>query len=366
MNDHFYQTLLKKCLSGEIFSTDTCLEILSSPKIELLELVQTAFIIRKKYFGKVVLIHVLNNVQNGSCSEDCRYCAQSKSSKAAIQEYALKSDTEILGEAKRAYENGAFRYCLVFSGQGPGLRRIEHLCGLIREIKSRFPLEVCVSPGIIDADKIMLLKHAGLDRLNHNINTSETFYPRICTTHGYQDRLNTLQAARQCHMPVCSGIIVGMGEKDEDVVEMAKTLQEMEVRSIPVNFYLPIDGNALELKPDLSPEYCLRVLSLLRLMNPKAEIRVAAGREIYLRSMEALSLFPANSLFMEGYLNSKGWGPDRTLQMIRDAGFQIKSDFPLEELLNREAAESRGHEDSGDLGLKNFNDLRPLLGKSQA
>ena len=139
---------------------------------------------------------MINNAQNGFCPEDCHYCAQAKSSDAAIQEYPLKPDAEILAEARNAYENGAFRYCMVFAGRGPSPRRVEHLALLIREITAQYPIEVCVSAGLLDREKAQILKDAGLDRLNHTLTTPERYFAQICTPHTYQDRLDTLTAAR--------------------------------------------------------------------------------------------------------------------------------------------------------------------------
>ena len=201
-------------------------------------LLSAAYEVRKKFRGKEVTVHIINNAQNGHCPEDCHYCAQAKSSKANIEEYPLKSDEEFLAEAKNAYEKGAHRYCMVFAGRGPSKGRVERLSNLIRKIKETYPLEVCVSPGLLDEEKAKTLKEAGLDRLNHNLNTSEEHYKSICTTHTYEDRLNTLKAARKAGIKLCSGIIVGLDESIEDIVEVAQTLREVQAASIPVNFLI--------------------------------------------------------------------------------------------------------------------------------
>lgn len=361
MEPSFYLNIQNTSLNGAVLSTGLCRRILADRQLEILPLLNAAFEVRKKYTGKTVTIHIINNAQNGFCPEDCHYCAQAKTSKADIDEYPLKPDEEILAEAKNAYEKGAYRYCMVFAGRGPSLKRIEHLAGLIEKIKSHYPLEICVSAGLLDRKKAQILKNAGLDRLNHNLNTSQNHYPNICTTHTYADRLKTLQAAREAGIQLCSGIIVGMNESAEDVIEVAGTLRRMNVESIPVNFLMPIPGNVLDKKPDLSPEYCLRVLCLYRFLNPKAEIRIAAGREMHLRSMEVMALYPANSLFLDGYLNTKGEKRLRTLQMIKDAGFTIESNFPLEELVAKETLTSipLSKTEANKTFMKDLKDLRP-------
>jgi hypothetical protein len=196
--------------------------------------------------------------------------------------------------------------------------------GLRCTLEAEVPVRICVSVGLLDQAKAQRLKDAGVDRLNHNLNTSERRYPEICTTHTYADRIATLRAARAAGLEQCSGLIAGMGEEDSDLVEVALALRALEVPSIPVNFLLPIAGNPLQSDGSLTPERALRVLAMMRLANPRAEVRIAAGREGHLRSLEALSLWPANSLFVEGYLTTKGKGATDTYRMIRDAGFEVE------------------------------------------
>lgn len=352
MNTSFYENIAELSLQGEVLTDADCDTVLSASEVELLPLLNAAYKIRKKYFQNRVQLHVLNNAQNGLCPEDCHYCAQAKTSTTEIDTYALKPESEIMAEAERAHQSGAFRYCIVMSGRGPSPKRVEQLAGLIQSVKAKYPLEVCLSVGLIDETAANTLKEAGLDRLNHNLNTSEFFYPKICTTHTYQDRMDTLQAAQTVGLASCSGVIVGMGEEDADLIRVAKELRRLEVASIPVNFYLPIDGNQIKTPPTLTPEYCLRVLCLYRFLNPEAEIRVAAGREHHLRGMEVMSLYPANSMFVEGYLNATGKETKRTLQMIQDAGFSIQT--------NGDILEQRHTEQNGVL-LKELELLRPRM-----
>ncbi|MBI5025039.1 MAG: biotin synthase BioB [Candidatus Omnitrophica bacterium] len=364
MEQAFYNQLAGQSIANETLARSTALEILTSEKVELLPLLNAAFEVRKKFVGKEVLIHIIDNVQNGFCPEDCHYCAQARSSDADIEEYPLKSDAEILAEAKNAYEKGAFRHCMVFAGRGPSATRVAHIARLIREIKTKYPpLQVCVSSGLLDEGNAKILKEAGLDRLNHNLNTSQHNYPNICTTHTYADRLNTLAAARRADLQLCSGVIVGMGETSNDILEVACTLRRLGVESIPVNFYIPIEGNMLGAALGLSPEYCLRVLCLFRLLNPRAEIRAAAGRELHLRSMQVMALYPANSLFLDGYLNTKGDDRRRTLQMIKDAGFTINSDHSVDELLGKEGSTFEVSPDAPaeQVPMKKLQDLRIFM-----
>ncbi len=363
MDSKFYDELANKSISGEELDDASCMQILGDSSVLLLPLLNAAFRVRKHFRGMEVVVHIINNAQNGHCPEDCHYCAQAKTSEAQIEEYGLKSDEEMFDEARQAYSKGAYRYCMVYAGRGASPKRIERLTRLIRKIKSEFPnKEICVSTGLVTNDGAKELKTAGLDRLNHNLNTSESYYPQICTTHTYGDRLNTLMAAKNAGIEVCSGMIAGMGETYKDIIEVAKRLREIKAASIPVNFLIPIEGNQLAVPKDLTPEFCLRILCLFRFLNPQAEVRVGAGREGHLRSMEILSLYPASSLFLQGYLNSKGSSNTKTLQMIKDAGFEIKSDEDLDQLISDEVEEiPAANFDQAKAMIKDLKDLRPAL-----
>ncbi|MBI4350412.1 MAG: biotin synthase BioB [Elusimicrobia bacterium] len=354
--DTDYLRLADKALCGEELTYEESSGLLDAGAGDLLPLLQAAFKIRRTYWGTEVRVHILNNVQNGLCSEDCSYCPQSGGSQAPIAEYPMKSEGEVLAEADRAWRAGAFRYCMVFSGKAPDLARTRRIAGYVEKIKAKYPLEVCVSAGIFGEEHLALLKDSGCDRINHNLNTSERNYPLICTTHTYRDRLNTLLAAGKAGLEVCSGLIAGLGETRDELIELALTFRRLDVKSIPVNFLLPIEGNKAA-AAGLDPQYCLKILCLFRFLNPRAEIRVAAGRELNLRSLEVMSLYPANSLFLDGYLNVKGSPGPRTLEMIRDAGFTIASEFRLEDILD-------GGKKAPPLGresLKTGRDLRPAL-----
>lgn len=322
-NTSFYQRLATEALHGIALHQADGLRLLEDESLELLPLLQAAFQVRYRHFGRRVRVQILNNVQNGYCPEDCHYCAQSTTSTAPIAKYPVKPDSEILAEAERAYQAGAFRYCMVLAGRGPNPQRLTHMANLVQQIKARWPMEVCLSAGFIDQTMATSLKQAGLDRYNHNLNTAEGHYGAICHTHTYQDRLATLRAARAAGLEVCSGLIVGMGESNLDLWTVANTLRQLQARSIPVNFYLHIPGNALgAVAHGLTPEKCLRILCLFRFLNPDAELRAAGGREQHLRSLAPLSLYPANALFCAGYLNVGGQSAEEVKQMIVDAGFE--------------------------------------------
>ncbi len=336
-----YASLAARALRGEAPSQAEALWILDGEGVELLPLLQAAYQPRAAHFGRRVMVHVLNNVQNGLCPEDCGYCSQSRDSSAPIRKYGLKSEAEILAGAEQAARAGATRYCMVASGRGPTLARTRELARLIRSVKQRFPIEVCLSVGLLDEERAQILADAGLDRLNHNLNTSESHYAEICSTHSFADRVRTLVAARKCGIETCSGLILGMGEGSADVVEVAFRLRELEVPSIPLNFLVPIEGNPVQGDGSLDPQRCLRALCMLRFVNPRAEIRISAGREGHLRGLQSLALWPANSLFVEGYLTTRGDAVDETYRMIWDAGFEVDGNPLYDSLLAAPAGEPR-------------------------
>jgi biotin synthase len=353
-----YERLAARALADEPPSAADAHWILDGADAALLPLLHAAFAPRERHFGRRVMVHVLNNVQNGLCPEDCGYCSQSRDSKSAIRKYPMKDREEILAGAEAAAKAGATRYCMVMSGRGPTLALTQRLAELIREVKQRYPIEVCLSVGLLEEEHARILADAGLDRLNHNLNTSESHYGQICSTHTYADRVRTLVAAKKCGIEACSGLILGMGEQSADVVEVAFRLRELEVPSIPVNFLIPIDGNPVRSDGSLTPERCLRALCLMRLVNPRAEIRAAGGREGHLRGLEALALWPANSLFVEGYLTTRGDSLAETYRMIREAGFEVDGN-PLQPGETAGVAEAGAFRLRGEAPL-----LRPEVSRS--
>lgn len=311
-------------LSDDLFPRDAAARILSDPEIDLLPLVAAAGEVRMRHFGRKVKVHQINNIKNGLCPEDCGYCAQSSVSDAPVRRYTMKDEESIIQGARDAKAAGVYRYCMVASGRGPTDREAEDLTRIIRRIGDEVGIRTCLSAGLVDLPKAKMFKEAGLDRLNHNLNTSRDHTSEIVSTHTYQDRLNTLKASRKVGLQNCSGVITGMGESDLDLVDVAYELRSLDVPSIPVNFLIPIKGNPVFDTGQLTPERCIRILCMFRFVNPKAEIRVAGGREGHLRSLQALALYPANSLFADGYLTTRGDARPKVYQMIEDAGFEIE------------------------------------------
>lgn len=321
MNKH---ELADKVLGGESIQRSECLDILQTPKEQLLDLLSAAYRIRHKYFGQKVTLQMLLNAKSGACQEDCHYCSQSSISSAPIERYSLVSADEMVENARKAAKAKAQRYCIVISGRGPLDREISEISTAVQHIKEELPLQVCCSLGLLTDQQARQLKEAGVDRINHNLNTSEAYHSSICTTHTFHDRLNTLKVARAAGLELCSGGIIGMGEKDEDLVDLAFALQEVNPDSIPLNMLHPALDTPLEDCHDLTPSRCLTVLSMFRFVHPQRELRVAGGREFNLGSLQALSLYVADSLFVGGYLTTPGQAPPDVWNMIEEMGFEVE------------------------------------------
>ena len=325
-----WNRLAESACAGAELSRKDAFDVLNCPDDSLLSLLDAAFTVRRKYFGKRVKLNFLLNAKSGLCPEDCSYCAQSKDSKAGIDKYAFLSEEEILAAASRAVSVKAKRFCMVNSGRGPTDGEIGQVSSAVRKVRQEHPgLEICVCLGLLQAGQAQELKASGVHAYNHNLNASENYYSSICGTHTYKDRVETVETVKQSGLSSCSGCLFGMGEKDADILDLAFTMRKTGVDSIPLNFLIPIEGTPLESVNGLTPQKCLKILCLFRFLNPRSEIRIAGGRELHLRWLQPLGLYVANSIFIVDYLTTKGQKPEADLAMIRDLGFEIEGDPSL-------------------------------------
>jgi len=318
-----WQALAEAVLAGRPPTRAEALAVLQAPDTEVLRVLDAAFGVRRAHFGLRVQLYYLVNAKSGLCPEDCGYCTQSRVSTAEIPRYPFLSRDALLQGAARAVAARACTYCIVASGRGPTPRELEHVAETVREIKATTPLRVCACLGLLAEGQAEQLREAGVDRFNHNLNTSARHHEAICSTHGYADRIRTVERVKAAGISPCSGGIIGMGERDEDVVDLAFALRELGVESIPLNFYHPVEGTPLSHLWALNPRYCLKALAMFRLVNPDRELRIAGGRELHLRSLQPLGLYAANSLFVSDYLTTAGQSPEEDLRMIEDLGFEI-------------------------------------------
>ena len=321
--DSQWKLLAERVLDGGSISRSEALAILDSHDDELLDLVAAAFNLRHKYFGKTVQLYFLMNAKSGLCPEDCHYCSQSKISDAPIPKYSILNREKLLDGARLAAERQSKTYCIVISGRAPNEREIKAIETIVPEIKQQYGLNICACLGLLTESQAQRLAAAGVDKVNHNLNTSQDYYKEICTTHTFEDRLETLKNVRKAGLQLCSGGIIGMGESRKDIVDMAFSLRELSVESIPLNFLHAIDGTPMQHKEYLTPRDCIRALAMVRFVNPSSELRIAGGRERHLRSLQPLGLYIANSLFVGDYLTTQGQAPSEDYQMIQDLGFEI-------------------------------------------
>lgn len=323
--DSNWDAIAVSSLAGEIISRETATSVLQAPDEQLLAQLAAAYKVRYHYWRNKVRLHFLLNAQSGLCPEDCNYCSQSKISTAEIEKYPLMAQEKIVKAADKAAELQAGTFCFVISGRSPSDKVFNKVVEAVETVKAKHDLKICACLGLLSETQTRQLAAAGVDRVNHNLNTSENHHPNICSTHTFKDRISTLKNIQAAGITTCSGGIIGMGESHDDIIDLAYSLRELNVTSVPLNFLIPIAGTPLGHLNELNPRHCLRVLCLFRFILPAQEIRIAGGREVHLRSLQPLGLYPANSIFIGDYLTTEGQEANVDLQMIRDAGFVIEN-----------------------------------------
>lgn len=323
-----WQALADDVLHGEIPAKDDVQAILEAPDTEVLDILAAAYRIRRRYYGNTVKLNYLVNAKSGLCPEDCGYCSQSRCSTAPIDKYGMMDKEAILERAEQAVAMKASTCCIVISGRGPSNKEVRHVAEATREIKARHPgLKICACMGILRDGQAEALREAGVDRYNHNVNTAESHHDEIVSTHSYEDRVRTVEEAKTAGISPCSGVIIGLGETNAQIVEAAFALRELESDSIPVNFLIPIEGTPMHAEgrgQDITPRFALKVLSMYRFICPDREIRVSAGREVHLRTLQPMALYAANALFVSDYLTEPGQAESDDWQMIEDLGFEVE------------------------------------------
>ena len=305
---------------------DLAARLMSAGADRDLEILDAAWRVRRESFGHGVRLHVLLNAKMGGCAEDCGFCSQSAraTGETGVPPRPLLDGDEILHAARRAAAAGAYKFCIVTATRGPTDRDLDALCPAVERIKDEIQVGVCCSLGLLTERRAQRLAASGVDRFNHNLETSEERYGEVCTTHTWRDRVETVKTARAAGMEACCGGILGLEHDDGDVLDLAYALRELDVESIPLNFLDPRPGTEREGSTAPSPRRCIRTLAVFRLIHPRRDLRAAGGREVNLRSMQVMSLYAANSIFTEGYLTTPGNRHADDLSMIADAGFHLE------------------------------------------
>jgi len=322
----FWKKIREDAMSGNGIGAPDALSVLRLPREALWRLLDVTEAVRRRFKGDGIRLCSIVNAKSGLCSEDCSFCSQSSRSKAEIPKYPMIDEGEIVAAARKAKERGAREFSIVASGLAVrSLRELVRVGNAVERIRNEVGLETCVSLGTLPADSIVYLLSRGLRSVHHNLETSRRFFPSVCTTHDYEEDIRAVRDAKAAGAWVCCGGIFGLGETDEDRVELSMTLRELDVDSIPVNFLNPVPGTPLEGKRDLTPFACLKIIAMMRLCHPAREIIVCGGREVNLRDLQSLMFAAGATGTMAGnYLTTSGRPAEEDVRMIRDLGLSLR------------------------------------------
>jgi biotin synthase len=314
----------EKVLMGEGLSCEEGYELINMPDNLIFDILASTEKIRKFFKHDEVNLCSIINAKSGLCPEDCSFCSQSAHYDTEVKTYPMVEPRKIVETAKSASKTGAREFSIVTSGTSLSKDNdVAVLAETLKEMRNDVAMERCASLGIMDAETLQKLKDAGLESYHHNLETARSFFPNICTTHDYEEDVNTVRTAKRLGFYTCCGGVFGLGESRAQRVELAITLRELDVDSIPVNFLNPRPGTPLGNAHNLTPIECLRIISLFRFMLPTKDIVICGGREVNLRDMQCLIFAAgANGMMIGNYLTTTGRPPERDLQMVRDLGLK--------------------------------------------
>jgi biotin synthase len=315
----------ERVLNGEHISRKDAFYIAQVSGTELFGLFSSANKIRTLFRENTVGLCSILNAKSGACTEDCSFCAQSARSKARIKVYPFMSKERVIQKVRESKKSGAKRFSIVTSGRGVLETNLPKIADMISEIKE-LGITPCASLGMLGERELSTLKLAGLDRYHHNLETSEGFFPMICSTHSYADKLRTINVAKSIGLSLCCGGIFGMGETWYDRIDMAFLLKELDVDSVPINFLIPIQGTALENRNLLHPFEALKIISLYRYILPQKEIRICGGRMQILGEFNSMVfLAGADGLMIGNYLTTHGRNYEDDFRLIETYGLNSKA-----------------------------------------
>jgi biotin synthase len=316
------QALLER---GEPITRDDARALVRLPDERLPELLALAHRLRMARVGPEVEVESILSAKTGGCTEDCHFCSQSGRFPTTVRPEPFLDLTEIVEAARRSEQAGATEFCIVLAVRGPDDRIMERTLAAVAAIRAATRMNVACSLGILTRPQAEALAGAGVRRYNHNLETSRAFFPRICTTHTWEERRDTCLLVKEVGMELCSGGIIGMGETWDDRVDLAFELAELAPREIPLNFLNPRPGTPLAARPLVRPLDALRAIALFRLVHPDAVIRYAGGREVTLRELQATGMLAGvNAIIVGNYLTTLGRSPDQDLAMLADLGMPPK------------------------------------------
>lgn len=313
--------LKNKVLSGHEVSREEAISLISAP---LDELCRAADEIRQRFCGDTFDMCTIINGKSGKCSENCRYCAQSAHYNTNCEEYSLLGTEEFVKQALYNYKRGVLRYSIVCSGRKLSDSEVDSLCESIRAIRKACPISVCVSVGLLDKRNFRKLKEAGADRAHNNLESSRNFFPNVCTTHTFDDKIAAINAAKAAGLEVCSGGIMGLGETMEDRIDMVLSARELGVKSIPVNMLNPIPNTPFEHNKVLTEDEMARIVAIFRFLIPDGQIRLAGGRGLLPDIGKQLFQSGANAAISGDMLTTKGITIDNDMKMTSELGFRVR------------------------------------------
>lgn len=316
------EKLRDKVLNGNSLSQEDARWIATVEGVELFDLLSAANRIRNVFRGDEADLCSIVNAKSGACPEDCSYCAQSSNSSADIPVYTLINKDIVLERARDAKMSGVKRFCIVTSGRRVGRSELAEIASMLSAIR-KMGLLPCATLGLLNEEELSLLKDAGLERFHHNVETSERFFPEICRTHSYQDKIRTIRAVRSVGLSLCSGGIFGMGETWQDRIDVAFALKELNADSVPINFLIPIKGTPLGNMDIMHPFEALKIISLYRFILPEKEIRICGGRMQVLGELNSMVFMAgADGLLTGDYLTTTGRTFEDDLKLIRQYGMK--------------------------------------------
>ena len=294
------------------------------PEADVPDLLALADEVRERYCGNGIGVEVLYNAKRGGCSEDCHFCSQSARFATDVDAEAFSSVEGFLEAARDAHVRGATEFCVVVAVRGPSTKLLERVCEAVKRIKSELPLKVAVSLGILTEPQVLELLKAGVDKVNHNLETSRRYFPSVCTTHTFEERMETLGHVRNAGLEICCGGIIGMGETTDDRVDFLCTLQTLEPHEVPINFLNPRPGTPFQDRSLVEPVEALRFVAMARLALPRALVRFAGGREITLQGLQDLGMRSgASGIVLGNYLTTGGRSDEDDFAMLNRLGFEV-------------------------------------------
>jgi biotin synthase len=320
-----YLLLAEDAINKKMPNDDVCKEILQTPDSGIIGLLNGADLIRSRFFGNEIHLCTICNGKSGRCSEDCRFCSQSAFYHTDAPSYPIMGKDDLVKGGLHASNTPINRYSIVTTGKGLPGREVKEIADAMAELDDK-KIRKCASLGVLDREALMALKAAGITRYHHNLETSRSYFPEVCTTHTYDERIETIIEAKRLGMEICSGGIFGIGETDDQIIEFARTLRELDVGSVPVNFLIPIKGTPFESMHNLTPLRCLRIIAFFRYALPDKEILICGGREQNLGDLHSLVFFAGASGIMTGnYLTREGRTLEKDLDMLRALGLKPRN-----------------------------------------